>query len=397
MGYVSESLYDAVGRVVKTIQNYVDGNPATGTADQDVTVDYVYTADGQQQMVVAENLNLQAAANSVAGGTVPFSSASGSGYLMYSAQDVQTRFAVSGSGSFIAVVWNDGQWEYDNGTGLTPFNPLPTDLLVATVNFGSGTAVSLHGTANIINGIESGYGGGTDGLSFSGTSGQVTVTGTSFVQNVLKQVTTYVYGSDLGSQPAGENFTPDICDNELLRAVIYPDSTNTVANVENGDSTGYDRVEYRYDRQGEEIGMTDQNGTVHDYIFDKLGERIEDQATTLGTGIDDDMTVDVRAIVTAYDALGRVQSVTSYNDPTGRTSSDVVNEVFNQYNEWGLLSREYQNPKGGIATDGGNVTDSTPYVGYDYVERGKRQLDRTEFLDRAGRRSLRAGQRYGLS
>ena len=199
-GLISESFYDAAGRVVKTVQDYVDGNPATGAADQDVTVDYVYTPGGQQQMMVAENQNLQNTATSVSSGTVPFSCASvaaGTGYLMYSAQNVQSRFGVSGSGSFVVVVWTGSQWEYDNGTTLTTFNPLPTDLLVASVSFGSATAPAMvsasYGTPDILHGIESGYTGSTNGLSFSGLIGSITVGGTSFVPYVLDQVTTYVY------------------------------------------------------------------------------------------------------------------------------------------------------------------------------------------------------------
>ncbi len=233
-GIVSQTLYDAAGRTVETIQNYVDGDPATGTPDQDVTTETTYTPDGQ----------------------------------------------------------------------------------VATY-----TAVDA--TAN--------------------TSGPNTLT---------PEVTTYVYGSDLGA--AGEGFIPLVHDNDLLRAVIYPDSQNTPADVAAGSAGtgGYNRVEYQYDRQGEEVQTEDQNQTVHDYIFDQLGRQTEDEVTQFGTGIDDS----IDAIVQGYDLLGNVNDVKSMNGET------VKNEVFRQYNDWGQLAAEYQ------ANDGPVDTDSTPVVRYAYAD-----------------------------
>jgi len=46
-GREDRQVFDDAGRVVKAIQNYVDGNPATGGADEDVTVEMAYNADGQ--------------------------------------------------------------------------------------------------------------------------------------------------------------------------------------------------------------------------------------------------------------------------------------------------------------------------------------------------------------
>ncbi len=245
-GIVSQTLYDAAGRTVETIQNYVDGDPATGTPDQDVTTETTYTPDGQ----------------------------------------------------------------------------------VATY-----TAVDA--TAN--------------------TSGPNTLT---------PEVTTYVYGSDLGA--AGEGFIPLVHDNDLLRAVIYPDSQNTPADVAAGSAGtgGYNRVEYQYDRQGEEVQTEDQNQTVHDYIFDQLGRQTEDEVTQFGTGIYQGADA-VDTILQSYDLLGDLQDVKSvHGGPTGT----VLNEVFRQYNDLGMLTREYQKQTAGTIAFGndGNPNDGTPYVQYDY-------------------------------
>ena len=47
--------FDHAGRTTKTIENYTDGDPATGTADQDVTVETAYNADGQVLTLTAKN------------------------------------------------------------------------------------------------------------------------------------------------------------------------------------------------------------------------------------------------------------------------------------------------------------------------------------------------------
>ncbi len=48
---------DAAGRQVKTIQNYVDGDPTTGGPDEDVTVEYTYNADGRVHTLTARQQN----------------------------------------------------------------------------------------------------------------------------------------------------------------------------------------------------------------------------------------------------------------------------------------------------------------------------------------------------
>ena len=52
--------------------------------------------------------------------------------------------------------------------------------------------------------------------------------------------------------------------------MIYADSTNTYNSAthtfSNGGS-GYDRVQYSFDRQGEMTSMEDQAGTTHDYFY----------------------------------------------------------------------------------------------------------------------------------
>ena len=57
----------------------------------------------------------------------------------------------------IAVVYQSGQWLYDNNSVLTPFDPAADDCLLAELDFTNDTVVSLEGTSAIVNGIDSGY------------------------------------------------------------------------------------------------------------------------------------------------------------------------------------------------------------------------------------------------
>ena len=42
-------------------------------------------------------------------------------------------------------------------------------------------------------------------------------------------------------------------------------------------------VTYTYKRQQQRTGMTDQNCTIHAYVYDQLGRQTADRVTTLGT------------------------------------------------------------------------------------------------------------------
>ena len=82
--------------------------------------------------------------------------------------------------------------------------------------------------------------------------------------------------------------------------------------LQNGPDGVVDRVEFQYNRQGEVIAKRDQNGTVHEYVYDDLGRLLHDRITTLALGIDGG----VRRISTVYDVVGNVRSVTSWNNAT---------------------------------------------------------------------------------
>ncbi|MBL0922024.1 MAG: RHS repeat protein, partial [Phycisphaerales bacterium] len=144
------------------------------------------------------------------------------------------------------------------------------------------------------------------------------------------QATQYVYGVRTGSASAPLVGGSALDSNDLLARVIYPDSA--------GDS---DTVRYAYNRRGELIAMTDQNGTVHEYERDGRGRVTSDLVTAFGAGID----TAAEEIVTEYDGMGRRESVKARNG-----SSAILNAVAFSYNGLWQVSGVLQNPTGGVGS-----------------------------------------------
>ena len=160
------------------------------------------------------------------------------------------------------------------------------------------------------------------------------------------QVTTYVYGTTLADS--------DVARKDLLRAEIYPDSDDVANPLGNGADGIYDRVEYKYNRQGERTEKKDQNGTVHAFVFDNLGRLLHDRVTTLGTEIDGA----VRRTSTTYEVRGMREKVTSYDNATVGSGS-VVNEVVYEYNDLGMLDQGVPGARRGQGR-------KHPYVQYNF-------------------------------
>ncbi len=86
----------------------------------------------------------------------------GPGYIMYSEEPVHTRFADNPPSAWnadhlIAVVFDNGAWKIDrNKLVLVPFTPLPSDHLLASVDFGTNALVHLVGINTVVEGISAG-------------------------------------------------------------------------------------------------------------------------------------------------------------------------------------------------------------------------------------------------
>jgi len=163
------------------------------------------------------------------------------------------------------------------------------------------------------------------------------------------QTTKYVYGTTTTDS--------GIASSLLKRAEIYPDSDDVADPLGNGPDDTYDRIEFKYNRQGDVSEIKDQNETVHAFEYDKLGRRIHDRVTALGTGVDGT----VRRISTSYEVRGMREKITSWNGETVGSGS-VVNEVQFTYNDFGQFTKDYQAHSGTVNTS------TTPKVQYGYAD-----------------------------
>ncbi len=128
----------------------------------------------------------------LANGVAATDSRIGTGFLMYSAESVHTRFASAphpfNADNVIAVVYDAGSstWKYDNNQALHGFALEPTDVLIAAVDFGADTVVSLQGQQGDEHGIARGYEDGdlafTPNIWGGATNlGEFNIVGTHFV------------------------------------------------------------------------------------------------------------------------------------------------------------------------------------------------------------------------
>ncbi|MDP1797697.1 MAG: hypothetical protein Q8K78_09460, partial [Planctomycetaceae bacterium] len=152
------------------------------------------------------------------------------------------------------------------------------------------------------------------------------------------QVTQYIYGTTLADS--------ELATSTLKRKEIYPDSVDDD-----------DVIAFTYNRQQQVTTVTDQQGTVHSYDFDKLSRQTQDRVTTLGSGVDNA----VRRIATTYEVRGMKETITSY-DNSAVGSGSVLNQSRFEYNAFGQLVTEYQSHSGTV-----NVSTS-PQVQYTFAD-----------------------------
>ena len=167
---------------------------------------------------------------------------------------------------------------------------------------------------------------------------------------VEEQATKYLYDSPLNAS--------------WQTAAVYPDSTDVPSQdsatkiwtltTDNGDHTSTE-----YDRLGRAIGTMDQRGVIHEYSYDTAGRRSGDSFSTELNPVGVDLAV--RRIATAYDDVGRVQTVTSLGYDLQNEPTVVLNQVEYVYNSWGKVAYEYQEHDGAVNT----ATSAHVYYEYD--------------------------------
>lgn len=173
------------------------------------------------------------------------------------------------------------------------------------------------------------------------TSGNIN-TITAVLPDDAEQTTQYIYG--VTHQPSGGTGSA-VSSNDLLYQVKYPSG-----------STGLPTTpaeQYSYNALGQTIQFTDRNGTIHDYHYVLLGRQVSDIATSLGSGVDNQ----VRRQETAFDSAGNAYLFTSYN---ATTSGSITSQISRAFNGLGQLTEEYQ--QHGAAVN----TSTSPVVQYSY-------------------------------
>jgi len=123
-------------------------------------------------------------------GVAVFDKEIGSGYIMFSAQSLYTRFAAfppgpGNSNQLIAVRVVNGTWQYNNNLVWHTFTPTTDDRLIASIDFGVKTMTSLQGATGAVSGINQGFAAGDLGFIANwwggkANSGEYTVTGNAF-------------------------------------------------------------------------------------------------------------------------------------------------------------------------------------------------------------------------
>jgi YD repeat-containing protein len=175
------------------------------------------------------------------------------------------------------------------------------------------TTHSVYDAAGRVTSVIRNYGGSpTEEVQTTYTADGQVATLTAINAVTGNQTTTYAYGVDLTNSA--------VATKDLLRMTTYPD---------NG------QVTYEYNRQSQRTKMTNQNGSIHEYAYDKLSRQTDDRVTTLAGGVDGA----VRRIQWTYNNRRRRQHVVSHSAASG---GSVTSDVQYAYNDFSQLATEYQ-------------------------------------------------------
>ena len=159
-GLINQELQSLAGEIttVLTTATYGDVSLDTSTAfsfqvDESSTSTYIVeNSESGPQTLSFGNLN---------DGIASWDSATGTGYIMYTEEDIYSRFGANPgfntADNLVAVVNQGGQWYWSSWGGLTAFTPTSSDRLLAEVDFDADTATNLEGVDTEIEGIGAGY------------------------------------------------------------------------------------------------------------------------------------------------------------------------------------------------------------------------------------------------
>ena len=346
----TKNVYDAIGRQTASYVGYYSGSG--GDAPQSVTNDVIFE-ESQQQYDAASNVTLSTAKQR-------WHDATGNGALNGPAgsqpksRDSYTASWYDGIGRMTATA--DYGTNNNAGPPSRPSSaPSSSDtILVSTIAFNpagqtldqtdpAGQVMrSGYDAAGRVTSVVRNYGGSpTEEVLTTYTADGQVATLTAINSTTGNQTTTYAYGVDLTNSA--------VATKDLLRMTTYPD---------NG------QVTYEYNRQSQRTKMTDQNGSVHEYAYDKLGRQTDDRITTVASGVDGA----VRRIEWTYDNRRRLSHVISRSTTSG---GSVTSDVQYAYNDFNQLAIEYQQHGAAV-----NVSTS-PKTQYAYENGSANTIRRT--------------------
>ena len=156
------------------------------------------------------------------------------------------------------------------------------------------------------------------------------------------QITTYLYGVTT----TATNSPSQVYSNSRLRAIVYPDSTNTATAASYIDGTSdADVASYAYNALGERIYQKDPAGNVIQSTLDLQGRITVKTVTTLASGFDGS----VRRIQNSYDDRAQLSDVQQFPTTSSTTALDEVQYTFD---DWGNLAESQQDPDSAIGGSG---------------------------------------------
>lgn len=164
-----------------------------------------------------------------------------------------------------------------------------------------------------------------------------------------EQVTEWIFGTTLSSS--------EVARNDLIVAKVWP--------------TG-EPESLTYNRQGNTASRTDPNGSIREFTYDKLGQPVDDTATTIGSGVDDAL----RRVSISYNNQQLRDTVTTYSD-IGGGSANVINQVQFEYDAFGNVTADRQEHDGEVDT-------STATVSYGFTDGSSNLLRRTSMTIPSG-------------